>query len=457
MDVISFKESIPYFRKGFNAAEQRENFFVDKKRQLSYCFRQKQDNFYATMEPKRKAGARMEQTERRETKEEWRLPKNVRQIGEPGAGPGVKILIEDYVYTYLHQMAESHLTCIKTAVLVGRMERDAAVYIQGAVETDMGQEPGKWFSHEHWSQIFREIRTWFEGLEVVGWYMANPGFPPVLTEELSRVHMRNFSGHAQVFFQTDILDKEEIFYMCREGRPAPVGGYYIYYERNDRMQAYMSSQKGGAGIEPESAARDRAAARFRNVMQEKREQNVQRKTLALLYTSCMFLVLVILVIGVTLVNNYDRMASMEHALHQISESLGREETAGSPEDASMEEAVEEENRLAALGEETPQAGEEPTGEEIQPDDAGGETTEEEAPKPPEEQEPEEEPKPEEPVQEAVSSAVREPERYRVQKGDTLLEISRLRYGNDEMVQKICEINGLEDGDKIYVGEIILLP
>lgn len=102
-------------------------FFVDKKSRISYHFRQKWDNFYVTMEQKMKAGERMEQTERRGTKEEWKLPKNVRQIGEPGAGSGRKILIEDYVYTYLHQMAESNLTCMKTAVLVGRIEREAAI------------------------------------------------------------------------------------------------------------------------------------------------------------------------------------------------------------------------------------------------------------------------------------------------------------------------------------------
>lgn len=229
------------------------------------------------MEQKMKAGERMEQTERRGTKEEWKLPKNVRQIGEPGAGSGRKILIEDYVYTYLHQMAESNLTCMKTAVLVGRIEREAAIYIQGAVEADMGQEQRKWFSHEHWSEIFREIRTWFEGQEVVGWYMANPGFPPVLTEELKKIHMQNFSGHAQLFFQTDVLDKEEIFYMRREGSLSPVSGYYIYYEKNDRMQAYMSRKKGGAGIEPEGMLKDRAAARFRNVMQEKRNRACKRR------------------------------------------------------------------------------------------------------------------------------------------------------------------------------------
>ena len=68
----------------------------------------------------------MELLERKNAKENWKLPKNVRQIGEPGQG--IKILIEDYVYTFLHQVAETNLTCIKTAVLVGRVEKGQGIY-----------------------------------------------------------------------------------------------------------------------------------------------------------------------------------------------------------------------------------------------------------------------------------------------------------------------------------------
>lgn len=393
----------------------------------------------------------MELIEDRDAKEKWKLPKNVRQIGEPGSAR--KILIEDYVYTFLHQMAQNNLTCMKTAVLLGRTEGNAAIYIRGAVEADMGQEIREWFNHEHWREIFQKIRTWFEGEEVVGWYMANPGFPPVLTEELRHLHMRNFSREDQVFFQTDVLDQEEIFYLYQDHGLAPACGYYIYYEKNDRMQAYMSRKKGGAGIEPEGMLKDRAAARFRNVMQEKKEQSVQKKTLAFLYTSCMFLILVILVIGVTMVNNYDRMTSMEHALHQISESLENEEEPKEVlTDDSIEAAMEEENRLAAAETE----GADTREEQKETDAAEPENVGEEQPEEEQQNEPEEQPEPEE-MQEAVSQEVKEPERYRVEKGDTLLEISRLRYGTDDMVGKICEINGLEDGDKIYVGETILLP
>lgn len=384
----------------------------------------------------------MELLERKNAKEEWKLPKNVRQIGEPGSG--MKIMMEDYVYTFLHQMAESNLTCIKTAALVGRVQEDYGIYIQGALEIDMGQEVKEWFSHEHWRNIFQEVQMWFEGMEVIGWYMANPGFPPVLTEELKRVHNRNFPGDSYVFFQTDVLDNEEVFYVRGETGLTPLCGYYIYYEKNDKMQAYMSKQRGGVGIEPEGIFKDRAAARFRNVMQEKKEQNSQRKVLAFLYTCCTFLVMVILVIGVTLVNNYDRMANMENAITQISESLG-DTSPGLPEESTdhfMEEAALEENQQAlAKGQAVT---EQPTQEEEQPSD------EPEASSP-------EEPEPDEEVQEAISQNVQQPEQYEVKKGDTILDICRAKYGTDDMVREICELNGLEDGNIIYVGEIILLP
>lgn len=93
------------------------------------------------------------------------FPKNIRQIGEPGAGR--KILIEDYVYTYLRQLAEDDLTCMKTAILVGYPETEV-LYIQGAFEVDMGQERKCWFGNEQWRDIFEVLQNWFEGRKWLG-------------------------------------------------------------------------------------------------------------------------------------------------------------------------------------------------------------------------------------------------------------------------------------------------
>lgn len=62
---------------------------------------------------------------------------------------------------------------------------------------------------------------------------------------------------------------------------------------------------------------------------------------------------------------------------------------------------------------------------------------------------------EEPPAEEMAAPVCE--EYTVQAGDTLAGISRQKYGDEQMVEKICELNGIADGDYIQVGEIILLP
>ena len=89
------------------------------------------------------------------------------------------------------------------------------------------------------------LQNWFEGMEVVGWYLSNPGFPLALTEEVKVIHGRHFSGDQYVFLQMDALENEEVFYGKSEFGLAPLNGYYIYYEKNEAMQAYMSGQKKG--------------------------------------------------------------------------------------------------------------------------------------------------------------------------------------------------------------------
>ena len=70
-------------------------------------------------------------------------------------------------------------------------------------------------------------------------------------------------------------------------------------------------------------------------------------------------------------------------------------------------------------------------------------------------EPEESTLAEESTEELPSEEI--PEAYIVEKGDTLLSISRKFYGNDRYIQEICQLNHIEDCDKIFVGEKILLP
>ena len=60
------------------------------------------------------------------------LPRNYRQIGEPGAK---KIYIEDYVYTYLNKLAQPENLYARGAVLFGKMYKTSigkCIFISGA-------------------------------------------------------------------------------------------------------------------------------------------------------------------------------------------------------------------------------------------------------------------------------------------------------------------------------------
>ena len=47
--------------------------------------------------------------------------------------------------------------------------------------------------------------------------------------------------------------------------------------------------------------------------------------------------------------------------------------------------------------------------------------------------------------------------YAVQEGETLAGISKKLYGDTSHVKAICKMNGLSDGNLIYIGQKLLLP
>ena len=57
----------------------------------------------------------------------------------------------------------------------------------------------------------------------------------------------------------------------------------------------------------------------------------------------------------------------------------------------------------------------------------------------------------------VQEALALPESYQVQKGDSLIAISRRFYGTDEKVIEICRLNNIKDPNQIQPGQNIILP
>ena len=400
------------------------------------------------------------------------LPKNVRQIGEPEENR--KIYIEDYVITYLKRFAKEEPLGSRIAVLLGDSERMGGIpylFIRSAVALKELEysEGGIPFTDEVWAEVYSAVKEYFPAQDILGWFLSVPGYPMELDPGLARIHVNCFGGVDKVLLAAEPTDGDEDFFAYENGRLTRQKGYYIFYEKNEAMQRFMIDTGDGESIDEKEQFEDRAIKSFRAIVQEKKDISGQKRVMTFLYTASTFLVMVVLVIGITLINNYEKMEGLEMALSDISRTLESQEaeealaetenvdagpTAAEPtvaEPAAAEEQpAEEAEQEAAEKPEQEAAGEterETAGESEQ---GSGEESGQEEPKAAEQ---------EEPPQEAQEAAAEDtiPETYTVQKGDTLLGISRRIYGRDDQIDAICSLNGIDDSDRILAGQKLLLP
>ena len=415
------------------------------------------------------------------------LPKNVRQIGEPEETR--KIYIEDYVITYLKRFAKEEPLGSRIAVLLGDSERMGGIpylFIRSAVALKELEysEGGIPFTDEVWAEVYSAVKEYFPAQDILGWFLSVPGYPMELDPGLARIHVNCFGGVDKVLLAAEPTDGDEDFFAYENGRLTRQKGYYIFYEKNEAMQRFMIDTGDGESIDEKEQFEDRAIKSFRAIVQEKKDISGQKRVMTFLYTASTFLVMVVLVIGITLINNYEKMEGLEMALSDISRTLESQEakealaetenvdagpTAAEPTVA--EPAVTEPTAAEPTAAE-PAAAEEQPAEEAEQEaaekpeqEAAGETEREAAGESEQgsgEESGQEEPKAaeqEEPPQEAQEAAAEDtiPETYTVQKGDTLLGISRRIYGRDDQIDAICSLNGIDDSDRILAGQKLLLP
>ena len=399
------------------------------------------------------------------------LPKNVRQIGDPEDRR--KIYIEEYVITYLRRLAGEETLNSRVAILLGHSERmDGLPYlfIRGAVGLKKLEytENGIPFTDETWAEVYGAMKEYFADLDILGWYLSLPGYPMELGPELLKIHVNYFGGVDKVLLVSDSSDEAADFFAYENGKLTRQRGYTIFYERNEAMQRYMIETGDGESIDEKEHFEDRAIKSFRTIVQEKKEQSGQKRVMTFLYMASTFLVMVVLVIGITLINNYEKMTGLETALRELTDSLEQQDTElkaayadlGQAEDAaegakkatSVENSEETGKNGTAAGETTTQESREnQENAEMDESTASADTqSQSEASGDPSTRESASTP--------AASDAVTSiPESYTVRKGDTLLKISRRIYGRDDEIDAICSLNGIEDSDRILEGQKLLLP
>lgn len=363
-----------------------------------------------------------------------RRPKNIKQIGEMSSDK--KIYIEDYAFTYINSIAYNNPSDSQAGVLLGENQTDGdekCVFIKGIIKAKLGtevEEKGVYFNESVWNGIYSDVEKYFPDLSVVGWFAAIPEVTPERMMKLKKIHLDNFAGTMKTFYLIDTVEKEENFYLYENGELKKQKGYVCFYERNYEMQEYMLERRERKSSED---GPDKVMKSIRNIIREKEELHEQKKNARFMYGVSTFMVIVILVIGINLMNNYQKMKKFDKSISSLMVQMSGNDT------ATQEEVVPV-NKL--------EGGVYPTEAETTSQTAGTGAVSTEnvtvtAAQPVEEQ--------------TVAATVNEVKTYTVKAGDTIMGICKKYYGDTSKCNEVIAYNNIKDENFLYIGQQIKLP
>jgi len=387
-----------------------------------------------------------------------RRPKNIKQIGDVSSDK--KIYIEDYAFTYINSIAYNSPQEEQAGVLLGELAKEGnerCVFVKGVIKAALGDtsDTGIYFNENIWNKIYSDTEKYFPDLSVVGWFAVMPEVTDERMARLKKLHLDNFAGNMKTLYLVDTVEKEEHFYLYENGTLKRQKGYVCFYERNYEMQEYMLERSEKKSCE--DASDDRVIRNIRNVIREKEELKEQRKSGSFMYGVSAFLVVVIIVIGINLMNNYEKMRRLNQSVDNLMNQLEGNERGGQDGDdngvhdseASGDISVDgnaiKVNRLS--GDVYPleeNSTSDKTERETETDNkATSETTQAIS---------------ESETDASVSSVKTDSySMYTVKQGDTLMGICKRYYGTTTKYQEVMQYNGLDDSDMLYIGQQIKLP
>ncbi|MDO4276653.1 MAG: LysM domain-containing protein [Eubacteriales bacterium] len=464
-----------------------------------------------------------EKQEAEGNEEVFRIPRNIRQIGL--VNEDYRIYIEDYVYTFLGRLAgadkekENSKGCL--AVLTGETkwsEGTTYLFIRGALMVENVEAAADHidFTEEIWTKIYEEQEKYFPEQEIVGWFFSQAQVPVEITEIFTRVHLKYFGGE-KVLMLMEPVEREDAFFRYENSSLVRQEGYYIYYEKNPLMQAYMLEKN--QDIQPASSeeVEDEAVKNFRKIIKMKKKQEPEKtedpeeKPSVFSYAATACLAIAILAVGVNFYQNYKDMQSVKNQTQVVSSVIKEEVTpsiapavtptpkavqtpaqstsTGNSLNSSRENVSDKNAGGSGAGEsgavsgqqiksqsaDGTSAGEDSSGQQSQGTAQQEGQTAESSDVYQEESDVRKAKRREELAAKEQAAAQNGGEQsdagndnetassteihdtYVIRPGDTLFQISMARYGNMETIQEICRLNGLSEDEIIYPGQVIVLP
>lgn len=385
-----------------------------------------------------------------------RRPKNIKQIGDVSSDK--KIYIEDYAFTYINSIAYNSPQEEQAGVLLGELAKEGnerCVFVKGVIKAALGDtsDTGIYFNENIWNKIYSDTEKYFSDLSVVGWFAVMPEVTDERMARLKKLHLDNFAGNMKTLYLVDTVEKEEHFYLYENGTLKRQKGYVCFYERNYEMQEYMLERSEKKSCE--DASDDRVIRNIRNVIREKEELKEQRKSGSFMYGVSAFLVVVIIVIGINLMNNYEKMRRLNQSVDNLMNQLEGNERGGQDGDDKDVHDAEASGDISVDGDaikvnrlsgdvyplEENSTSDKTERETMSDNKAASETTQAVSE-----------------TDASVSSVKTDSySMYTVKQGDTLMGICKRYYGTTTKYQEVMQYNGLDDSDMLYIGQQIKLP
>lgn len=400
---------------------------------------------------------------------ERQIPKNVRQIGNVSDSP--KIYVEDYVDTFFAQLSDKYRDDPQKplgAFLIGDFqtyEGEDYVYIYGAIQMQELRVSGMEYliDDETWKRAYEECKQFFEEGELIGWFVVRDDAEKAPGNSTVKLHKKSFPKKNTVFIICDPQEKEETYYVHKMNDLMEIGGHYTYYEKNPCMQDYMISSRKKNGAVQTEVVEDKAAQNFRDLARKQGKRTWQKHQGNFVYAMSVGLVLVLVIMGVAMLNNFNKIRKAQNQLEEVAGTINTVKDAGNSGNSNesndpnggqaddSEKGTADENTGAEKSNSVSDKkaeGDDGTSKNGTDGTASANSSQAKNSQSDE-------------VVEASavpsSSTNGSDGVYVVEKGDTLAIISKKMYGDVTHIDAICRMNGLSNGNLIYIGQKLLLP
>lgn len=387
------------------------------------------------------------------------------------------IYLEDYVYTYIYQYANTDLSCEHSAAIIGEYypeSREMMICGIMPIDKDKLSTVDEWINEEAVEALQEEKESYFQGAKILGWLHMQPGYGTMLTMKEVKAHREIFDREGTLLLLVDPINKIETFYVYEDDTLKEQSGYYMYYDKNPCMQQYMLDRPF-ISVEKEETEDD-VVNQFREIGKIRKKEYEHKKKMNLTVVAASIALLALSAVILKMNDQNTKINGLQAELAQMSskEAATGQDVSTSGEDANAQFVFNPEGAIDAA---TPdvtiidRTGEEANApkEEVTADKVVEEVVEEVAQEKPAEEIPvtneekvdiaEEVANTNEEGEQAVEAATQEEDyiTYVVQEGDSLRKISFDHYQTELRTKEIIALNEIENGDDIYVGQKLKLP